>query len=106
MYVQLWRALGSGDAAYHERGQDGFLETVQYLSAVEDHALVWTYSPWVLRKKWDIAMQIFTSTERTTALPADQVLEHLQSFAELPVSDLCQTFLEFLIHKRKTEVRV
>ena len=55
--------MGSG--VHVERGHLGVKETVEYLSSLDDHQLVWKYSPWVLRADHKVAMNIFV--KRTSA---------------------------------------
>jgi len=135
--LQCWKDIGSDDPTFHEAGQDGFEESVEYLATIDSPDLVWTFSPWLLRKNWRAALKIFTAGEydagragvgrmmvavaralsvsgftrwccragiRNIPLPADRVLEHLQKFEALPISEMCQLYLEFLINVQHTEV--
>lgn len=51
--------MGSGAEQYAERNHNGVPETIEYLASLDDHELVWTFSPWVLRADHAAAMRIF-----------------------------------------------
>ena len=64
--------MGSG--VHVERGHLGVKETVEYLSSLDDHQLVWKYSPWVLRADHKVAMNIFV--KRTSAHRSRRCCQH------------------------------
>ena len=96
--LDMWSKLGSEDV--FDNGRDGVKETVAYLSEHDNHALVMQYSRWVLQKDPEEGLKIFTSAQRQTEIPPDDVLDHLRSYKDL----LSQQYLEYLVHVSKTEV--
>lgn len=96
--LDMWSKLGSEDV--FDNGRDGVKETVSFLSGHDNHMLVMQYSRWVLQKDPEEGLKIFTSTQRQTEIPPDDVLDHLRSYKDL----LSQQYLEYLVHVSKTEV--
>lgn len=96
--LDMWSKLGSEDV--FDNGRDGVKETVSFLSGHDNHMLVMQYSRWVLQKDPEEGLKIFTSAQRQTEIPPDDVLDHLRSYKDL----LSQQYLEYLVHVSKTEV--
>ncbi len=82
---------------------DGVDDTIAFLRACEDPALIFEFSEWLLLRHPARGMAVFTAPRRSRSLADDTVLEYLsaQKFADMarrnPASGVVRMFLEYLI---------
>lgn len=95
--LSVWRDLGTG--VHSEPGYDGVKDTVAFLSASNNKALIFEFAPWVLKRRPEVGMDIFLKSKRSPALPHDVVLRFLEELPDLHDQKLRTKFLEYLVNE-------
>ena len=87
--LEGYSLIGSGEN--EDSSVDPIVETVKVLSRVEDEALVWKYSEWILRRSPSEGLSLLS--ERKPRLESQAVLEHLKAID----AGLAQRYLEQMV---------